>query len=88
MALANVALTDTLDTWRIRTNQIIINLDQIEKTNVRFISNTSTIWGTGNIRLGEILYLSSNALPNTGGTITGSLNVNQTLTVTGNINLL
>lgn len=28
MALANIALTDTFDTWRIRTNQIIVNLDQ------------------------------------------------------------
>ena len=28
MALANVALTDTFDVWRVRTNQIIISLDQ------------------------------------------------------------
>lgn len=28
MALANIALTDTFDTWRIRTNQIIVSLDQ------------------------------------------------------------
>lgn len=28
MPLANVALTDSFDTWRIRTNQIIISLDQ------------------------------------------------------------
>ena len=28
MPLANVALTDTFDTWRTRTNQIIVSLDQ------------------------------------------------------------
>ena len=27
MALANVALTDTFDTWRVRTNQIIVALN-------------------------------------------------------------
>lgn len=30
MPLANVALTDTYDTWRIRTNQIIIAIDQTD----------------------------------------------------------
>lgn len=29
-ALANVALTDTFDVWRTRTNQIIMKLDQVE----------------------------------------------------------
>jgi len=28
MPLANVALTDTFDTWRTRTNQVIVSLDQ------------------------------------------------------------
>ena len=30
MALANVALTDTFDTWRVRTNQLIIYTDQVD----------------------------------------------------------
>ena len=32
MPLANVALTDTFDTWRTRTNQIIVSLDQNDTT--------------------------------------------------------
>lgn len=30
MALANVTLLDSFDTWRTRTNQIIVKIDQIE----------------------------------------------------------
>ena len=41
MALANVALTDTFDTWRVRTNQIIIALDQANTASYSGI-NTST----------------------------------------------
>jgi hypothetical protein len=42
MALANVALTDTFDTWRVRTNQIIIALDQANTTTYSGIA-TSTL---------------------------------------------
>lgn len=34
MALANVALTDTFDVWRIRTNQVITNLGQVETSGI------------------------------------------------------
>lgn len=43
MALANVALTDTFDIWRVRTNQIIVALDQANSVTY----NASTISNTG-----------------------------------------
>jgi hypothetical protein len=88
MALANVAITDTFDQWRIRTNQIIVNLDQIESSNIRFVSNTSTINTSGNVRLGQTLYINSNALPTTGGTISGDLTINGYVRVVGTLDLL
>lgn len=88
MPLANVALTDTFDQWRTRTNQIIVNIDQIENANIRFVSNTSTINTSGNVRLGQTLYLNSNALPTTGGTIGGDLIINGYVRITGTLDLL
>jgi len=88
MALANVALTDTFDQWRTRTNQIIVNLDQIENSNIRFVSNTSTINTSGNVALGGTLYLNSNALPTTGGTIGGDLTINGYVRIVGTLDLL
>lgn len=38
MPLANVALTDTFDTWRVRTNQIITNLEQANTLVYRVIN--------------------------------------------------
>lgn len=45
MPLANVALTDTFDVWRIRTNQIIVSLDSAE-SNVVNVSAATTIVNT------------------------------------------
>ena len=43
--LANVALNDTLDTWRIRTNQIIVSLNSVDSnsTNALAISNYAAV---------------------------------------------
>ena len=61
VALANVALTDTFDTWRIRTNQIIVkgNEDELSteaafaKANAALANTTVTLSGdltvTGNL---------------------------------------
>lgn len=79
-ALANVALTNTLDEWRIRTNQIIVKLDQVESNSiVSVVSNTSTINVATSI-YGNTVYLNSNAFPRTGGTITGEVYLSGNLT--------
>ena len=43
--LANVALTDTFDTWRIRTNQIIVSLNSVDTNaiNALAISNYAAV---------------------------------------------
>ena len=43
--LANVALTDTFDTWRIRTNQIIVSLNSVDSnsTNALSVSNFAAV---------------------------------------------
>jgi len=48
MALANVALTDTFDVWRVRTNQIIISLDQtsIATTAAFALANADNTYAT------------------------------------------
>jgi hypothetical protein len=43
MALANVALTDTFDVWRTRTNQIVVLLNATDSNLVSVTSNTSAI---------------------------------------------
>jgi hypothetical protein len=42
MALSNVALTDTFDVWRTRTNQIIVLIEGIENSVVNRVDDTST----------------------------------------------
>lgn len=84
-ALANIALTNTFDEWRTRTNQIIVKLDQIETANIKHVSNSSVIQITHpNPELGNTVYFTSNAVSNTGGAITGNLSVSFT-TTTGNL---
>lgn len=47
MALANVNITDTFDVWRVRTNQIIIALDENQVlTNAAFTAANSSVSGT------------------------------------------
>jgi len=94
-ALANVALTNTFDTWRNRTNQVVTRLNQFAidesklyantlTANVRFVSIGSTRLGTtGSNRTIINGLLSANGNLNVAGntTISGILNVN------GGINL-
>lgn len=94
-ALANVALTNTFDTWRLRTNALLARVNQfaIDETslyattltaNVRFVSTGATRLGTtGTNRTIVNGLLSANGNLNVSGntTISGILNVN------GGINL-
>lgn len=86
-ALANVVLTDSFDTWRIRTNQIIVKLDQLETNAVNIVSNTSVITVSGRGTIGNTVYITSNAFPTTGGTITGNVTITENLS-SGNITIL
>lgn len=93
--LANVALTNTFDTWRTRTNQLVTRINQFAidesklyantiTANVRFVSAGSTRLGTtGSNRTIINGLLSANGNLNVAGntTISGILNVN------GGINL-
>lgn len=75
-----VALTNTFDDWRSKTNETIIAYNQLEAANIQFYSNTSNTLqingaNVSNIRLSNAVYLSVNALPSTGGNLTGQLNI-------------
>jgi hypothetical protein len=94
-ALANVALTNTFDTWRLRTNALLTRVNQFTinesalyantlTANVRFVSAGSTRLGTTDSNRTIINgLLSANGNLNVAGntTISGILNVN------GGINL-
>lgn len=83
--LANVALTNTFDEWRVRTNELVFKTNQLDTANIAtVVSNTSTITISGNFRLGNTVYLDSNAFPTTGGTITGNTTFTSNVVVTGN----
>jgi hypothetical protein len=44
MALANVALTNTFDEWRIRTNQLVSEINDINSnSNIKLVSNSSAL---------------------------------------------
>jgi hypothetical protein len=88
MALANVNLTDTFDTWRTRTNQIIVNLSQNDILTSTVYNGTNAAFSTAN-----------SALPNTSGVSfvgslyfpSGNVGINKSsasypLDVNGNIN--
>jgi len=84
--IANVALTDTFDIWRTRTNQVIVKTNQLDTANIITItSNTSTINVTGQFRLGNTVYLDSNAFPTTGGTISGNTTFTANATFNSNV---
>lgn len=84
--LANVALTNTFDEWRIRTNQLVVKTNDLETSNiVTLVSNTATINVSGEFRLGNTVYLNSNAFPTTGGTITGNTTFTANVTITGGV---
>lgn len=75
MPVSNVAITNTFDEWRIRTNQLITIVNRMEDANLRFQSNSSVIqvYGGAEARLGNVVYFTSNAMPTTGGVFTGNI---------------
>lgn len=89
-SIANVALTDTFDTWRIRTNEVINKIDQFETEPVYIVSksnNVIQIQGVGT--LGNTVNITSNAFAVTGGTITGNTTFSANVMITGGVlNLL
>lgn len=79
----NVSLTSTFDQWRIKTNEIIEAHNQLELTNVKFVSgstntiqfsdSTRTLVNEINVTVGNTFTITCNALPQTGGTLTGDV---------------
>ena len=47
--LANVALTDTFDTWRIRTNQIIVSLNSVDTNAINALAISGYAAVTANV---------------------------------------
>lgn len=68
MALANVALTDTFDTWRTRTNQLVVISNQITEgsltTNGTIISTNTSAAGAINVTAGVIRVQGNNFTSN------------------------
>lgn len=78
-SIANVALTDTFDTWRIRTNEVINKIDQFDTSPVFIVSKSNTVIQVeGRGTLGNTVNITSNALPTTGGTMTGDFVIGST----------
>ena len=78
MALANVALTNTFDEWRTRTNQTIYYLDRIELNVANAMANSSSNVSAAIIQLqanvaNSINYANTAFLAKTGGVITGNV---------------
>lgn len=76
----NVSLYNTFDDWRSKTNETIVAYNQLESANIKFYSNTpNTLQINGgtvsNIRMTNAVFLRVNALPSTGGNISGGFNV-------------
>lgn len=81
--LANVALTNTFDEWRVRTNELVFKTNLLDSG--ALVSNSSVITVSGNPRLGNTVYLTSNAFANTGGTITGNTTFTANVIITGGV---
>jgi hypothetical protein len=78
MALANVATTNTFDEWRIRTNQIIYKLDEVEGNTSNSLANNNANVAATIIQLqanvaNTINYANTAFLAITGGTLTGNV---------------
>lgn len=84
----NVALTDTFDTWRGKTNETILAYNKLESGQITIVSNTSNtlqINGSNTSQTSPVgtVYFSVNALSTSGGTVTGTINLNS---ITANTN--
>lgn len=83
VSIANVSLTNTFDQWRIITNQLSTAMGQT----IQFVSNNSVIQVTPQAGITDTVFISSNAFPNTGGTITGNVTIAQNFQANGNVTL-
>jgi len=74
MTIANVSLTNTFDEWRIKTNQLINIVNDVEGGNLfRVTSNTSAITVSANVTRGGILYISANVSVSDADTSTANI---------------
>jgi hypothetical protein len=85
--LANVALTNTFDTWRTRTNNLVTRLNQFAIDESKLYANTITanvrFVSAGSTRLGTTA--SNRTIINGLLTANGNLNVSGNTTISGNI---
>lgn len=77
----NVALTDTFDNWRTKTNETIVAYNQLELANIRFVANDSSVLkingaGSFDVSLSNTVYFDIQALSSTGGNVSGTVNIN------------
>jgi len=88
--VANVALTDTFDTWRVRSNLGFTNLFEINPSANTVSANSVTAGGhvtanTTSLTVTKLSTLSGSNTNITGGTllITSNTNINGTLLING-----
>lgn len=75
MTIANVALTDTFDTWRLRTNQLIVLYEQSNNQITGAFAGVPASFNQANLafdKANSANVLAFNALPKSGGTVTGN----------------
>jgi hypothetical protein len=78
--IANVALTNTFDTWRIRTNQVFHRINQ-------FAINESSLYAnsvTANVRFTSLGFTKLGDSTSDSTIVNGTLTANTILNVTGN----
>lgn len=72
MPLANVSLTDTFDTWRVRTNQLIIYTDQVDAIAQQAANTVNSAVFTASNLAADIVFANS-AFQNTINTFVGNV---------------
>ena len=83
MALANVSLSDTFDTWRTRTNQLIILADQNSTFANLGYTQANSAYLQANTAYTRANTAEANSVPTIGGTISGNLIITGNLTLSG-----
>jgi hypothetical protein len=83
MTIANVALTNTFDTWRIRTNQAFSRLNQFAVSNSRLYANTLT----ANVRFVSLGATKLGDASNDTTIINGILTANGRVTISSNMTI-
>lgn len=80
-AIANVSLNNTFQEQMTTLNQVIVKLAQVESNSVNLVSNSSVIQLSGTIGTGNVIYITSNAYSDNGGTIGGNVVISGNLQV-------